>query len=75
MNEVESADTNRFAMISQHLEATFRKDYPACKAYPFGSTVTGLAFKGSDMDIYMDLSKYYISSFQYPCRRFYSEED
>ena len=34
-----------------------RNGYPACVVYPFGSTVNGLAFKGCDLDLNVDLGK------------------
>ncbi|KAJ9577365.1 hypothetical protein L9F63_006045, partial [Diploptera punctata] len=56
MKDIQLSDTDKFADICQNLEATFSGTYPGCKAHPFGSIVTGLGFKGSDMDIYMDLN-------------------
>ena len=36
--------------------------YPNCEATPFGSSLNGLGFPGSDLDIYMDLDKSNLNS-------------
>lgn len=56
IHELELTDTDKFAVICKNLETTFSGTYPGCKAHPFGSSVTGLALKGSDMDVFMDLN-------------------
>ena len=41
--------------ICKILQRTFVDHYPRCVVYPFGSSLSGLGFPGSDLDIYMDL--------------------
>ncbi|XP_069698737.1 speckle targeted PIP5K1A-regulated poly(A) polymerase-like isoform X2 [Periplaneta americana] len=55
MNEILLRDCRKYTLLCQHLEATLSATFPGCKAYAFGSTVTGLAFKGSDLDVYMSM--------------------
>ncbi|XP_017791040.1 PREDICTED: uncharacterized protein LOC108573160 [Habropoda laboriosa] len=40
--------------VEQLLENSFKSHFPSVKAYSFGSRVTGLAFRDSDIDIYLD---------------------
>lgn len=58
LNEIHVSDYSKYALVCEHLEATLSVSFPGCKAHPFGSAVTGLAFKGSDLDVFMDLSKF-----------------
>nr|CAD7585501.1 unnamed protein product [Timema genevievae] len=46
--------------ICKDLDTIFRHDYAHCKTRVFGSLVTGLAFKGSDIDVLLD-ANYYIN--------------
>ncbi|KAH0554181.1 speckle targeted PIP5K1A-regulated poly(A) polymerase-like [Cotesia glomerata] len=39
------------------LNRVFRSSFPYCKALRFGSTVTGLHFKDSDMDVFLDIGE------------------
>jgi DNA polymerase sigma len=57
LNEIRLSDYSRYEMVCRHLECTFSVTFHGCKAHPFGSAVTGLALKGSDLDVFMDLSK------------------
>jgi DNA polymerase sigma len=57
LNEIRLSDYSKHGMVCGHLESTFSVTFHGCKAHPFGSAVTGLAFKGSDLDVFMDLSK------------------
>lgn len=57
LNEIHLSDNSKYALVSKDLEETFSASCSGCRAYPFGSAVTGLAFKGSDLDVFMDLSK------------------
>ena len=41
--------------ILQILEETLRKEFPNCKAYPYGSTSSGFAFEDCDLDVFIDL--------------------
>lgn len=43
----------RYDVICTHLNEIFRSVFPECRTYRFGSTVAGLSFKESDLDIYM----------------------
>ncbi|XP_072753836.1 speckle targeted PIP5K1A-regulated poly(A) polymerase-like [Anoplolepis gracilipes] len=43
----------RYDVICTHLNEIFRPVFPECQTYKFGSTVAGLSFKESDLDIYM----------------------
>lgn len=46
--------------ICRHLENTFRRDLGLtgrCRVVPFGSTVSGLGFRGCDLDIYVDMGR------------------
>jgi DNA polymerase sigma len=57
LNEIRLSDYSKYGMVCRHLEYTFSDTFPGCKAHPFGSAVTDLAFMGSDLDVFMDLSK------------------
>jgi hypothetical protein len=57
LNEIHLSDYSRYGMVCRHLESTFSLAFRGCKAHPFGSAVTGLSFKWSDLDVFMDLSK------------------
>ncbi|CAH1160143.1 unnamed protein product [Phaedon cochleariae] len=39
--------------ICQDLYGTLIHSFPRCQIFPFGSTVTGLGFKSSDIDVYI----------------------
>ena len=41
--------------ICRNMQRTFSNHFPSCVVYPFGSSLNGLGFPGSDLDIYMDL--------------------
>jgi DNA polymerase sigma len=57
LNEIRLSDYSKYGIVCTHLERAFSAVFHGCKAHPFGSAVTGLAFKGSDLDVFMDLSK------------------
>jgi DNA polymerase sigma len=57
LNEIHLSDNSKYTVVCKDLEDTFSASFHGCKAHPFGSAVTGLAFKGSDLDVFMDLSK------------------
>lgn len=40
-----------------HIERIFKAIFPNCKTYQFGSTLSGLGFKDSDLDIYMNIGE------------------
>lgn len=57
LSEIHLSDNSKYALVCKDLADTFSASFHGCTAYPFGSAVTGLAFKGSDLDVFMDLSK------------------
>lgn len=44
------------AQIIESLEHWLSLEYPGCRLRPFGSAVSGLAFRSSDLDVFLDLS-------------------
>nr|CAD7440254.1 unnamed protein product [Timema bartmani] len=63
MAEVEFPADDKLSIsskICKDLDTIFRHDYAHCKTRVFGSLVTGLAFKGSDIDVLLD-ANYYIN--------------
>ncbi|CAG2054913.1 unnamed protein product [Timema podura] len=63
MAEVEFPADDKLSIsskICKDLDTIFRHDYAHCKTLVFGSLVTGLAFKGSDIDVLLD-ANYYIN--------------
>ncbi|XP_069686366.1 uncharacterized protein [Periplaneta americana] len=61
LNKMTSSVSNpaQSRKVCQFLEATFASLFPGCKALPFGSRVSGLAFPDSDMDIFLDTGGMY----------------
>ncbi|XP_046384521.1 speckle targeted PIP5K1A-regulated poly(A) polymerase-like isoform X1 [Ischnura elegans] len=54
--ETEAIDLARkVEMIKASLRRALIPSFPACKILPFGSSVTGLASRESDVDIYVDI--------------------
>ncbi|KAG7199425.1 hypothetical protein KM043_014053 [Ampulex compressa] len=53
----ESEIKTQYDLICPHLDEIFKSIFPRCRAYSFGSSQTGLGFKGSDLDIYMDIGQ------------------
>ncbi|XP_020281196.1 speckle targeted PIP5K1A-regulated poly(A) polymerase-like isoform X2 [Pseudomyrmex gracilis] len=47
--------TTRYNVICTHMDEVFRSVFPNCRTYKFGSTVAGLSFKESDLDLYMSI--------------------
>ena len=45
----------RHTKIRQSLEQWLSVKYPGCRLKPFGSVVSGLSSRTSDLDIYLDL--------------------
>ena len=43
--------------LIEALEKALQRQFPDCKAWPYGSSACGLSLKGSDLDIYVDLWK------------------
>ena len=41
--------------IVEVLKETLSRDFPNCKAYPYGSTSGGFAFEDCDLDVFIDL--------------------
>lgn len=41
--------------VVEALEETLRKEFPNCKAHPYGSTSSGFAFEDCDLDVFIDL--------------------
>ncbi|XP_075232943.1 uncharacterized protein LOC142331134 isoform X4 [Lycorma delicatula] len=52
--EAEPGLEDKYKLVCADLESTFCELLPGVKARLFGSTVTGLAFKESDLDIFME---------------------
>ncbi|KAG8229890.1 hypothetical protein J437_LFUL009754 [Ladona fulva] len=53
---VEAKEMNcKVNMLCQSLKLALSSNFPGCQIYPFGSSVTGLAVKDSDVDIFVDL--------------------
>lgn len=50
--------TTRYNVICTHMDEVFRSVFPNCRTYKFGSTVAGLSFKESDLDLYMSIGKH-----------------
>lgn len=63
LTEMDAEDIEERNKLCSHIRNTFaRNGYPACVVYPFGSTVNGLAFKGCDLDVNVDLGEIPASS-------------
>jgi len=45
----------KYDVICRHLEEIFKPIFPQCRLYRFGSTMAGLGFKNSDLDMYMHI--------------------
>jgi len=41
--------------VSDALEKVLKSEFPDCKAFPFGSSASGLGFRDSDLDIHVEL--------------------
>lgn len=54
----------RYQPVCNTLDRLLQTTLSKCKSYMFGSTVTGLAFKNSDLDIYLNTG---IISVLYAC--------
>ncbi|XP_076176648.1 uncharacterized protein LOC143151431 isoform X2 [Ptiloglossa arizonensis] len=60
LNEIQLTDMEiktRYESICTHLDEIFKVVFPKSKTYKFGSTQTGLGFKGCDLDIYLDIGE------------------
>ena len=51
--ELEDDDINEREKIREFIENVLKELYPECTAHLFGSSVNGLGFKGSDVDLYV----------------------
>ena len=51
--ELEDNDINQREKIREFIENILKELYPDCTAHLFGSSVNGLGFKGSDIDVYV----------------------
>jgi len=51
--ELEDNDINQREKIREFIENILKELYPECTAHLFGSSVNGLGFKGSDIDVYV----------------------
>lgn len=47
------AQCRTYERVCEDLFQILHSYYPYCKVFPFGSTITGLSFKKSDLDIYI----------------------
>jgi len=43
--------------VSEALEKVLKAEFPECKAFPFGSSASGLGFRDCDLDIHVELGK------------------
>jgi hypothetical protein len=48
------SDPKKDMVVCQFLERSFSEIFPGCKAFRFGSRVSGLAFSVSDLDVFLD---------------------
>lgn len=56
--EVEDLN-DQITEIIEDLETSLKRSFPKVKAYPFGSRITGICNKTSDLDIYVDIEANY----------------
>ena len=58
--EMSTNDIQERINICQHIQKTFAKAFnqPGLCVYPFGSSKTGLGFKGCDLDVYVEMGIY-----------------
>lgn len=45
----------KYDVVCGHLEEIFKSVFPQCRLHRFGSTMAGLGFKNSDLDMYMHI--------------------
>ena len=55
--EITKEEENIRKQICESLENFLSISFPGCKVQPFGSTVSGLAFQGSDLDLLLEISQ------------------
>jgi DNA polymerase sigma len=53
--ELEDDEINQREKIREFIENILKEFYPECTAHLFGSSVNGMGFKGSDIDVYFGL--------------------
>ncbi|KAI4463843.1 poly a polymerase cid pap -related [Holotrichia oblita] len=46
-----------YRLLCEDLQRCLQNVFPGCRVYPFGSTITRLNFKNSDVDVYVDLTQ------------------
>lgn len=49
---------SKYSQVCHDLQVVLAEKFPGCMAHAFGSTVTGLAFKKSDLDVFIQLEGY-----------------
>ncbi|XP_015587444.1 speckle targeted PIP5K1A-regulated poly(A) polymerase [Cephus cinctus] len=60
LNKIQLSDVDAetlYGAICASLEQMFKTQFYKCKAYRFGSTVTGLGFKKCDLDVFIDIGR------------------
>ncbi|VEN54520.1 unnamed protein product, partial [Callosobruchus maculatus] len=56
----DTAESNELTFYCcQRLEEVLRNCFPECKAYPFGSRISGLGHMSSDLDVFIDTGDMY----------------
>lgn len=50
-----SVNIDKYIHLCRDLETVLRNIFPGCVVYPFGSTMTGLCFDDSDVDVFVEL--------------------
>nr|CAI5865418.1 unnamed protein product [Callosobruchus analis] len=56
----DTADSNELTLLCcNRLEEALRPCFPQCKAYPFGSRISGLGHAFSDLDVFIDTGDMY----------------
>lgn len=58
-NEIALSDADVEARLLESVEEVVKSKYPTAKAYLFGSRISKLGTKGSDLDIYLDCENQY----------------
>lgn len=64
MNSVTPGGIEQYKKLCCDLEMALRTVFMTCQVHAFGSTVTGLGFKDSDVDVYVQLSAELVRSFK-----------
>ncbi|GJQ74941.1 hypothetical protein Trydic_g9568 [Trypoxylus dichotomus] len=46
-----------YRLLCEDLQRCLQNVFPGCRVYPFGSTITRLNFRSSDVDVYVDVTQ------------------